>query len=312
MDTKAFEYISAIVRYGTLSGAAEKLYISQPALTQYISKLETSLNVRLFTREGRKLKLTGAGEIFLEEGGKILHTLSDLQHRLANSKNTEKITIRLGISQFYCQFYLPYILPLFQRKHPNIQFEITEALTSELEDLLINGKLDVALVPIYIAREELEYNTIYKEEILLAVPCHSHLNALAEPGRFGMTIDLKKLRNEKFIILSPRQKFYDLGIRLCKEHHFTPNIICEVLEWNTLNLLVKEGMGIGFVPNILSATPRSNTSPNYYHIASDHRVIRPYAIATRKSSRPNPITAEFVETVLSLAENRLIPNMQFY
>ena len=165
MDIRAFKYVNAIAKSGSFSEAAESLYISQPALSQYINNLEKQLGKKLFSREHRSLKLTLEGKIFLNEGNKILAMYEHLEDMISNASESKSVIIRLGISQFYGKFYLPEILTRFIKEHPNVKFSITEALTSELEEMLIAEKLDVCLLPIYRVDDRLEYQVLNHEEI---------------------------------------------------------------------------------------------------------------------------------------------------
>jgi len=308
MDIKAFEYVSAIVKHGSLSKAAEELYISQPALSQYIMKLEQTLDIQLFFREGRKLNLTPAGEVFMQDGSHILNLYSNMRRRLSDVDNRAVVNIHLGISQFYGRFYLPYILPEFLKSHPNVRFSITESLTGDLEDKLLAGKLDVCMIPMYLLHDHLDYHVIHQEEMMMAVPSGSPVNSLAFTTETGPAIRLSDLRNEEFIMLSGTQKFSSLAQKLCENSGFHPNVICEVTNWDTLNLLVQQGLGVGFVSNLISSGPKLPSSPNYYRIDSAKGILRPYGIV-RSKAEDSPLILEFVDYVCSLANKKAIPNV---
>ena len=116
MNIKHFQYIRAVAECSTLSAAAEKLFISQPALSQQIRKIEDELCVELFAREGRSMVLTPQGEIFLRGGNRILQIYGSIKQELQLSKSMEASAVRFGISPFYSQHYLPklYYLPVCQ------------------------------------------------------------------------------------------------------------------------------------------------------------------------------------------------------
>ena len=233
MYIKAFEYVDAIVRYGSISKAAEELYISQPALSQYINKLEQEMNTKFFLRDGRKMKLTPAGVIFLEEGKKILTLYSNMCHRISDVKCDSPHNLHIGISQFYGRFYLPYIMSKFSEQNPNVNFSIIEGYSCDLENMLLAGKLDVCLLPIYIVNDNLNYDILHQDEILLAIPPDSPLNSLASKGKMGKFINLIQLRSEPFIFLSQVQGFYQTSHSLCQENGFIPDMKCEVANWDT-------------------------------------------------------------------------------
>ena len=109
MDIKAFEYVNAIVEYGSISKAAETLYISQPALSQYLKNLESELGTKLFIRDGTRLILTAAGETFIKSGNVILRSYKTMCSQISDSKEKKIINIRIGMSPFYAKFYMPMI-----------------------------------------------------------------------------------------------------------------------------------------------------------------------------------------------------------
>jgi LysR family hydrogen peroxide-inducible transcriptional activator len=151
---------------------------------------------------------------------------------------------------------------------------------------LINGQLDFCTIPLHPINPELEYEVIHQEEIFLAVPKHHPVNSQITPSPGFSYIDLRLVKNEPFIALKSVQKFSQMSIRMCEEAGFTPNVILETLNWDTVNLLVAKGLGVGFVPEILvNSASRDENQPNYYRILST-RATRPYAIAYSKGKTP--------------------------
>lgn len=299
MDTKAIEYVSAIIREGNVSKAAKSLFISQPALSQYVAKLESDLGIELFTRERKRLTLTRAGEIFIRDGTTMLNLYSSMCSRMCDATKLETETIHLGISQFYSKYYLPQILPSFMREHPNVEFSITESVTTHLEKMTENGKLDFALIPLYMRRSGMEYTIIHNDEIYLAIPGDSSINNKASFVNGQASIRLHHVRNEPFIMLKPVQTFAQMAEHLCEEAGFVPNIICQVMSWDTLNLLVGAGLGVGFVPDITIGTLPPDKAPRYYRIASSLNVIRPYCIISDVNHELSDIAKLFREHVIN-------------
>ena len=269
------------------------------------------MNAKFFLRDGRKMKLTPAGVIFLEEGKKILTLYSNMCHRISDVKCDSPHNLHIGISQFYGRFYLPYIMSKFSEQNPNVNFSIIEGYSCDLENMLLAGKLDVCLLPIYIVNDNLNYDILHQDEILLAIPPDSPLNSLASKGKMGKFINLIQLRSEPFIFLSQVQGFYQKSLSLCQENGFIPDIKCEVANWDTLNMLVREGVGVGFVNNLTSRSSKLVPSPSYYRIYPNKKVLRAYALVTRKQSSPPDIIEEFRDFVISAAAEGNIPNINY-
>ena len=125
MDLKAIQYVQEIVRSGSMTKAAERLYLSQSALSQYISRLEKSLDTTIFRREANRLHLTPAGEIFLREGQNILSAYQHMCQHLRQANTNSNEIIRMGVSGFYGQFFLPRLFSAIKQDQLQIQLQVS-------------------------------------------------------------------------------------------------------------------------------------------------------------------------------------------
>lgn len=294
MTFRTIEYVIAVHDAGSFSRAAQNLFISQPALSQAIAKAEKELGVEFFARDTHTLRLTAAGELLVREGRELLRQRDELKTRISGLSAARNDTIRLGISPFYSKYYLPAVLPYFSRYFPSVHLEITEEISVVLEQLVIDGALDLCFVPLRPQNPRLTYEVIHVEEILLAVPQGSPVSVHATPSPGLPYIDLKYLENEPFIGLKSIQKFSDMSSALCAQAGFKPHVIYETLNWYTVNMLVASGLGVGFVPDVLLSHLPSEQLPQYYHLLGLD-TLRPYAVACKKGSELSPLARQLVE-----------------
>lgn len=300
MNIKSFQYFNAIVDNPTLSAAAEELFVSQPALSQQIRKIEEEMGAKLFNRVGHTMTLTPAGEVFLYSSRRILQLYESTKKEIQIVKLAAQETIRFGISPFYSQHYLPKLLPPFLEQNPQIKVDIVEEISTRLEQKLLDGELDFCVLPLYPQNKLLDYETIYIEEILLAIPKDHPLNTyfptVSESSNGFPIIDLALLKNEPFIGLKKVQKFSHIGLRLCEEAGFTPNTICETLNWETVHSLIAAGLGVGFVPRILvGSISDPDLAPCYYQLpSSTHRA---YTIAKRPGALLAPSALILIDSI---------------
>lgn len=290
MQINSFRYIIRVAEAPTLSAAAEALFISQPALSQQIRKIESEVGAQLFIRKGHSLYLTPAGRVFIECGRHILQAYDTMKREIAASGSPLKDSVRLGISPFYSKIYLPRFLPDFMKRFPGIQVDIDEDISANLEKKLLDGQLDLCAIPLKPKNKLLEYTVIRKEQIFFALPRTHPLNEhyptdLGKTDSFP-TIDLSLMKNEPFISLKKIQKFTALEEKLCGEAGFEPKTICETMNWDTVHMMIASGLGVGFVPDILVGTISDpEICPCYYRLSP--AVYRDYSIAQRQGAVPS-------------------------
>ena len=267
MDLKLLSYIVAVAEEKTISQAARSLFISQPALSQSIKKAEDELGVKLFTRMGNTLALTSSGEVVVQEGRKLLQGREYLLARLAHLSEKHREVLRFGVSPFYSKYYLPGVYTYYARHLPDIKLEIIEKISVELEEDVVRGELDFCFVPAYPARPELTYRTVSIEEVLLGVPAGHPANAYAVPSS-----------SLPIILQPPEQKIAKMLSRIFHHVGFSPNVVYETINWDTVHSLICCGLGLGFLPEILLETPMLCIHPNVYRLTGID-ATRPYAVA---------------------------------
>lgn len=285
MQIKDMQYFMKIISEGTFSAAAEKMYISQSALSQHIRKIENELGTELFDRRKHSAELTEAGEIFLQDAKHIVLLYDRMLQRIQSIDNSFGEIVRFGLSPFYSRYYLPRLIPNLLAERPTMKYSITENYSRTLEKLVLENKIDFALVPLSPQNPDLEYEVVYRETILLAVPKDHPLNDYAVPAKGFPYIDLSLFKNEPFVALQQYQKFSQMADQLCQTAGFSPRIVCETMNWDTLNTLVSSGIGVGFVPDILTTQIDISRRPCYYQIAPGMQ--RPYTIAYNKTKEPS-------------------------
>ncbi|MBQ6533288.1 MAG: LysR family transcriptional regulator [Solobacterium sp.] len=145
MIFKELRYILAVKECGNLSKAAEKLYLTQPALSRYIKNLEDSLDIKLFEHSGRKLILTDAGLRYVDAAYKMLDMYEDLLNDLHASDDTIRGSLRVGTTRQRGPMLLPGIVTRFHHSFPNVKLSLFEENSFTLEKMLADGDLDIII-----------------------------------------------------------------------------------------------------------------------------------------------------------------------
>lgn len=147
--------------------AANELNITQPAVTKHIKEIELNLNIKLFERNGTKIKLTKAGEILLKYTEEIFSVYQKMEFEIGQLQEKQKGTLRLGASTTIAQYVLPPILAEFRKRFPEIQLSLVIQNSEKIEDLLANNKIDVGLIEAQIKNRTFHYFPFMKDEIVL-------------------------------------------------------------------------------------------------------------------------------------------------
>jgi DNA-binding transcriptional LysR family regulator len=270
MQIRDMEYAVALAEAGGFSRAAERVFVTQPALSQGIQRLEDELGVKLFNRESSPLAPTSAGEIFLEETRSLLEIYNTIPKKMTDLQNLRRGKINIGISQFYGRYYLSEIIHQFHRKYPGIELYMVEEISSVLEDMILKGRLDFCIFSLPIIAPDIVWKPIFEEEILFAVPKDHPLNAthLNSKSKKLSEVDLSLFANDNFIIIKSGQRLHTITLDFCKQMGFTPNIIFETRNVETANIFVARGMGVGFVPAGLLRVIAAKDRAVYYHLKS--------------------------------------------
>lgn len=185
MDFRELTYITAIADTGSLTAAAKKLYISQPALSQILSKIEQDMGVRLFDRSRYPIIPTYAGEVYLSTARKILALNDDLRHRLFDISAGESGQITLGIPMERAGYMLPRILNRFQEKYPKVRVRMIEDTGFKLMTALEKGEADLLILPRQAQdlRGPFAGEILYYEKLFLVISPEMMKSSMYLPGR---------------------------------------------------------------------------------------------------------------------------------
>ncbi|MBR0313125.1 MAG: LysR family transcriptional regulator [Oscillospiraceae bacterium] len=199
------EYFLTVAELGSFSKAAEKLYVSQPYLSQHVLRLEKELGVPLLDRSRTPLRLTEAGRVYANylESGKRLEQklLSDL----AELSQSREQTLRLALSSWRAGVLLPDILPVYAAQYPQVRLDVMEYPTSELYGLVLGDRADLAVMNTSLDTPEgITAETLLHEHILLVGNRRNPVTqAFLAARERGAPIDLHALENERVVLMRP-------------------------------------------------------------------------------------------------------------
>lgn len=291
MEIRQLQYVLKVAEEKSFSRAAEKLHIAQPSLSQQILKLEQQLGVKLFDRSTSPLELTYGGERFVEMAGQIMDQVEQLHKEMEDVADLKKGRLVVGSLPITGSHVLPAVLPIFQKQFPGIEVVLVEDTTSNLEEMTAKGKTDFTLLTLPLKDDELAYESILKEEILLAVPPGHKLAKQAKRKR--KKVELADLREEPFILLKRGQGFRQIAMDLFHQAGFEPNIMFETSNIEMVQSLVASGMGLALVPNMVARASWMADQPAYVRL--EEKPTRTIVVAHRKGRYLSRAACAFIE-----------------
>ena len=293
MDFKDISYIIAVCDHNSISQAARTLFITQPALSQQIHRIEQQLGKTLFIRTGHTMTPTPVSRIIAEQGRKLLAERDMMMYAINHLQDSAEEKLSFGISPFYSRRLLPGILNDFRRNYPQGVLQFRDRGSSlNLEREVVEGTLDCCLVPMHPSNPELEYIRIGDEEICLAVPRDHPINRLASADG---AIDINMTRNEPYIIHRDSDKIAALQERLFKSVGFFPREAINATGWDTVVSFVTSGIGMSLMTELIMGDYRPENVPRFYRIKNID-MSRPFAMAYRRGRPLTPVIERFLSS----------------
>lgn len=306
-----YEYYITIVECGNLTQAAEKLYISQPSLSQYLKRLEKNLGVELFDHHSSPLRLTYTGERFYKHVLQLQQMETELLREFQDIKSEVRGRLRLGIALWRGACLLPDIYPYFHEKYPEIEIELFEGRSDQLEKALLNDNIDLAVMnlPHTLNYNKLSCESIFMEPILLAAPTTHPVvqEVLSDCTYRGIypVAPVSILSRIPLIMTKPGQNLTHEVQYFLSRNSIEPQILMDTGNLTTAINLCAKNIGCAFVPAEGAKICRHAGEVTFF-LMDDPEFRWPLAAVYKKDSYIPKIAQVFVNTlheVLGLQEN---------
>lgn len=196
MNEKHMQYVLTVLKEGSFTNAAKKLYVSQPSLSQIIKTAESNLGAPIFDRSTDPITLTPAGQLYVEAARQVTTISTNLRKQVEELSKEEFGTILLGISVQRGMELLPELYPRFKKRFPYVGLELHEQGSATMEKSVLEGEVGIALLTTFPRHEELVYDLIQEEKLVLIVNRECELAKRIAPGT---PIDILEARDETFI-----------------------------------------------------------------------------------------------------------------
>lgn len=297
MDTKNYEYIITTAEYGNISNAAKALYITQPALSKAIMKIEENLNVKIFEKKKGKLTPTSAGKILIKSGAEILNIEKNYKYELDEINNCERGALSVSITPTRDLYILPIVLPEFRKIFPYFDIEINEKGIDAIEESLLNKESKIGMYITDTFNKNLQYEVLQQEEILICLSKNSkYLKYVENKKGFKFPwIDLRVLKNEIFFISNPyKAKLGRFANIYFEEYNIKPKTMI-IKNMETRLSLASIGEGITFSYEIGSTFSKKNNKNLVFLSVGKEKKTSKFVVSYLKDLKLNTAYRKFIE-----------------
>lgn len=305
---KNMNYVYAVYLNKSFSKAAEKLYISQPALSAAIKKVEEEIRLPIFDRSSTPIQLTPAGEYYIESIEKIMEIKKEMAAHFSRLLGDNRGTINVGSASFFCAYVLPTIMQEFKVEYPGCTVNILEANADDLVNCLRSGIVDIILDVEKLDPNVFDSTVWAEEQIVLAVPAAYEVNDHLEKYRLTFAdvgsgrsrepqcpkVSLKEFENENFLLLKKGNDMYQRGLRMCRKAGFTPKVAMYLDQLLTAYYIACSGKGIAFVRASVTHYLEETNKLFFYKI-DDENSVRNIMLYYKKSNPLSKAGKDFIE-----------------
>lgn len=301
MNEKHMHYVLTVLKEGSFTRAAKKLYVSQPALSQIIKSAEANLGAPIFNRNSDPISLTPAGQLYVEASKQINTISTNLAKQIEELSNEEFGKLRLGISVQRGMEILPYIYPRFKKRFPHVDLEIHEQGSATMERSLLEGTIGIALLTTSPKHEELVYDLIQKENMVLIVNKQCRLAERIQPGTH---IDIQEAKDEVFVCSKHGHSARTILDALFIARDMKPSIGLETMSIEVGKHVVASSEVVMPCPDAYADTSNTEQSPYYTYPITGIETPRHFYACYRKDLYLTKYMRVFLEILHEFARQR--------
>ena len=298
------KYIYTIYQKGSFAKAAEALYLTQPALSISVQKAEARIGMPIFDRNQKPLRLTAAGEIYIEKIKEILQIEKELQTRIQDLSDLTTGSIKIGASSYIFSYILPPVLLEYQKRYPGVQLDVLESGAYELKEMLLKKEIDLTFASRPAKEPNFKNKFVFQDELVLAVPVSFPVNQglasyamtskelLDSANLSSPAIDMRSFADTPFVLLKSSYDLRHRADQFFEAAGISPDIRMEASQMATLYALAEAGIGATFISNRIINKPSSQVL--FYRI--DHpEAIREMSIVTNRHCYISQTVEKFIK-----------------
>lgn len=241
MNLNELRYIVAVAQERNFRRAAERAFVSQPALSLAIQKLEDELDVQLFERSRTEVKITPIGAQIVEQAQRVLEEAAKIKALARQGQDQLIGPVHVGTIYTIGPYLLPELIPVLHETAPQMPLEVEENVTASLDQLLRNGRIDAAIIALPFEVPGVKVRELYDEPFALVVP-------KTHPWAKRKSVSAEELSSERVLLLSSGHCFSNQVVEACPELQRRGGEVLQGNSLETIRNMVASGLGITVLP----------------------------------------------------------------
>lgn len=305
MNINDYRYIVTIADTGSFTSAANKLFISQPSLSQRVKHIESVYEISIFTRDSKGVSLTPEGTCFVRYAKQILTCDDNMRKELLDIYDPGKTPLRVGIAQFINTPFFSKMLNRVNKNNPQLKFQLVEGSSLQLQQSLLLDDIDIAICCLPIISTDLIHELIYDDRFVLLPAKGSDLEKKIQrlqsttKGRITH-LDPKLLDNESFVVGMPGTRSYQFVTSVTESHKININIMHFCKNMSTLHKIASAGTASVFLNQ--SFFDYDLEPKPYYYLKDTSSSSLPVAVVWRKDVYLCEAAKKLIETTQEMQD----------
>lgn len=305
------KYVYEVYKERSFSNAARNLYISQPALSGMIKKIEKNIGMPLFDRSTTPIQLTECGKKYIKTAEKIMSLEDEFAYYVGKLDELKTGRLTVGSTYLFSSFVLPKYIKKFKASYLDVKVSLFEGNSNLLEKKLANGELDFVVDNYLFYEKVYDRISMMKERLLLAVPASFSSNRRASTYQLTVNdiindvhlnpsfpaVPLKKFQDEPFMVMRQNNDTRDRVEAICKRANISLNVTLKLNQLMTVYHLLKFELGASFVSDTIVKCFPSNDTVLYYKL-DDLAAVRDVYLFYRRNRYLTRSMEEFMKIVL--------------
>jgi DNA-binding transcriptional LysR family regulator len=293
LDIDTLESFLHMAEVGSLSQAAEELYLSVSSLSSRIKRLEGEIGQELFILRGRNLQLSEAGKVFVPYAQRVCHLVKELQQELIKRENEMNGCLRLASTSVIATYVLPDLLSQFKEQYPNMEIEIFVCPNFMIFDYLLRGNVDLGIIQGIERHEDLEYTPWFSDEDILVV-------SEKHPWAQNRKVSVQALPEYPLIAFDRQSILWRQRMKWIESQSVGPWIGMEIAHMETAKEILLNNYGYAFLPRQGVRKELRKERLQEIELNESPKWVRETSFAMHSKQNFSESAQEFVEFCLKL------------